>query len=112
MRLTNGTTVPLLRRDLGEGSLYLSYVTAMDMRDHQRVCAEAQAVFRRLAASGDVAAVNEVMLSPTDPRARIHKWTWKGPMYSCCVSIGLAFKKEPSGEWPLWPVGCGESPNY
>jgi hypothetical protein len=106
LRLTNGTTVPVLYRDLIEGSLYLKYVTAIDLRDHGRGCAEAQTIFRGLLANGDLGAVSEVMLAPTDPRVRIAGWTWKGPVYGCCVSPGFTYTKDATGAWPLWPVGC------
>lgn len=106
VRLASGGTVPLLYRDLSDQTLYLKYATTIDMREHGRVCEEAQAVFQGLAASGELGSVREVMLSPTDPRVRIGGWTWRGPIFSCCVSPGFAFSKSATGGWPAKPIGC------
>lgn len=102
----NRTTVPLLYRDLSEGSSYVKYVTDIDMRDHPRVCVEAQTIFRGLLADGDLGAVSEVMLAPTDPRLRFEGWTWKGPTLGCCVSTALTYRKDATGAWALLPAEC------
>jgi hypothetical protein len=107
VRLASGATLPLLYRNLIDGTLHLKYATGIDVREHERVCDEAQAVFQGLASSGELGSVSEVMLSPTDLRVRIEGWTWRGPILSCCVSPGFAFSKGATGDWPAEPIGCG-----
>jgi hypothetical protein len=106
LRLRGGASVPLVRKSMHDGTVYVDYLTQF-MQDRPRLCKEARDVIDVLQANGDLAEALGVMLSPTDRRRRMLGVTWRGPVFACCISTGIIFKKEQDADWRTSSGGCG-----
>ena len=105
--LRGGNRVSILSRTMEQGTVHVDYVTHQ-FGNRRLLCAEMRDIIEALRAEGDLAHASRIMLSPTDPRRRFQGLTWQGPVFSCCVSIGVIIKKSEGDRWILSSAGCGE----
>ena len=107
VELSGGERVQIPRRSVENGTAYVDYVTE-HLRDEPRRCAELHRLLEVLEADGSLKNATELMLAPTDPRRRLLGVTWRGPVFSCCVSTGVIFRMSAEGRWLASNSGCRE----
>lgn len=106
LRLQTGVRLPLLRKDLRAGQLWVGYLTQTDMFDRSSICAEARQAMHALQIGRELADAVEVALEPTGGRLKVLGWTWTGPVVSCCQAVVIDFQRDATGEWRLSPGFC------
>ena len=102
LRLTSGATLPIVESSQGD-TVYVDYLTRF-MLDKPRFCDETRETFRALEATGSFAKARKVLMSPSDPRIRFFGITWRGPVFTCCVSTAVIIRRS---EEPGWRVSSG-----
>jgi len=107
VQLSGGERLQILKRSVEKGTVYVDYVTD-HLSDEPRRCAEFHRLLEVLEADGSLKNATELMLAPTDPRRRLLGVTWRGPVFSCCVSTGVIFRRSAEGRWLASNSGCGE----
>lgn len=98
LRLGSGAVLPVLSNVMEDGRRAVDYLTQGDIRDRPRLCRELREAVDALDAAGQLAEAHTLLLSPTDPQARLEGVTWSGPVFACCVSLGIVFH-ESHGTW-------------
>jgi hypothetical protein len=107
LRLSSGATLPLLWKGAQDGAVSVDYVTQV-LQDETRLCSEVREVFRALRANGGLAEARKVLVSPNDPHTRMLGITWHGPVFTCCVSTGVIFRRSEDGDWKVSSGPCRE----
>jgi hypothetical protein len=105
LRLSSGATLPLLDKATENGTLFVDYVTQV-LRDDRRLCPELREVVQTLQANGELASTRKALISPHDPHTRMLGITWHGPVFSCCVSTGVIFRRAEDGRWNVSAGPC------
>jgi hypothetical protein len=103
--LSSGATLPLLTKSAQNGTVYVDYVTQV-LQDDLRLCPEVREVFRALEANGGLEEARKVLISPNDPHTRMLGITWQGPVFTCCVSTGVIFRRSEEAGWKVSSGPC------
>jgi hypothetical protein len=98
LALAGGDTVPVLSTTREGDAVFVDYITTHDPAERVEVCAELEAVLRALVSNGELATAPKVYLIPTYPQTRVLGWTWRGPVTSCCASVGTMPLQTPKGD--------------
>jgi hypothetical protein len=107
LRLQTGVSLPLLQKELRDGTLRIKYVTQAVVQDRHTVCSEANNALQALLTGEELAGVVQVHLEPTDTRLRVIGWRWSGPVFWCCMSTVVVCERDPDGKWKVsWGCGC------
>jgi hypothetical protein len=101
--LPSGRTLELLSKTTDGETSDVDYVTH-NLHDEPRLCAEVRELFESLATKREFTGMQKVYIMPTDPGARLLGVTWRGPVFSCCSSTGVVFRKAELGVWTV-PTG-------
>ncbi len=107
LTLPSGPTLQLLSKTVDGDTIHIDYVTE-SLLDEPQLCAEVRELFGSLATKGEFTGMRKVYVMPTGPHAQLLGTTWRGPVFSCCRSTGVVFRKADLGVWRV-PAGlCKE----
>jgi hypothetical protein len=102
LTLPSGLTLQILSKTADGDTANIDYVSE-NLADEPRLCGEVRELFQRLSAKREFSGMQRVYIMPTDPGARLLGLTWRGPVFSCCRSTGVVFRKA-EGAWTV-PTG-------
>jgi hypothetical protein len=105
LRLSSGAALPLVGKATEHGTVFVDYVTE-DLQYDPRLCSEVREIVQTLQANGDLASARKVLISPLDPHVRMLGVTWRGPVFSCCMSTGVIFRRAKDERWNVSSGPC------
>jgi hypothetical protein len=103
--LSSGATLPLLNKATENGTVFVDYVTQV-LPDDRRLCPEVREIVQSLQANGELAGARKVLISPQDSHTRMLGITWHGPVFSCCLSTGVIFRRAEDAHWNVSAGPC------